>query len=185
MIELVIYLGVLTIMTTAIVGGILQMSQVFVRSRNERKVSLAAETILKRTALEIRLASDIYCLSNDCSTPPVYVSSPTTGRILQLKSYASHADQTIPCVIPICVTKEIKWDNTAQQVFINEDISQPSGVKLLSSSDIKVTSFAFTYLLETSGAIKAVRTQLTLLTGSGRAQIQRSYYTTTVLRGSY
>lgn len=172
MIELVIYIAILTIITVVIVSGIVQMAQVFGKSRNERKVSLAAETALERIVREIRLAKSV-------------VVGCTPAPCISLDSFSSH-DVTNPSTIS--VTK--KFAQSGNRLVLYPDfVNNPATVQDLTPSNVTVSGVSFTQLPRSVGikssVSQAVRVVIAVSTGAGTYTVSHVYNITAVMRGSY
>ncbi|MEK7643575.1 MAG: hypothetical protein AAB372_03980 [Patescibacteria group bacterium] len=185
LIELVVYIAILTIMTVIILRSVLQLTGVFARSRIERRVSLAAETALERIVREIRLAKNITCISTGvdavCDT-----TQPIEGDSIRLDTYLSHSDstpqfKTFYCPFTPCT--QVMFDpNNPQGSTDHTDAQQ------LTPNTVIISNLIFKQLYNpgnVSASRGAVRIEMTVTSGSGLTQVTHTYYATAVLRGGY
>jgi type II secretory pathway pseudopilin PulG len=185
LVELVVYIAILSLITFVIMNGILQLSSVFGKSRTERRVSLTAETALERMVREIRLAKDITCLSTTGGTAcPVVQSEGINFGALELDSFVSHSSSVDQDKKFYCSSSS----GNCTQIMFDPNTAVASDEQQLTPSSVTVTSLTFKKLYnpadvaETTGA---VRIEMTITSGSGNTQVTHTYYATAVLRGGY
>jgi type II secretory pathway pseudopilin PulG len=168
MIELVVYIAILSVIAVSIVIGIIQLARTFSKAQTTRRLSLSAESAIERITREIRLACDI---TIDTSPPK-----------MTLTTYASHFG--VSSLVPCTTTRYI--DLQSERVRIYENASP---VNYLTPSDVRVTDINFTQLENTSGSnqarSKAVHVELWMSAGTGQNQVGHVYDAAAILGGSY
>ena len=165
-VEVIIYMGVLIIMVVAIVVGIIQMAQVFGRTRNERKVATAAENVLDRMLREVRLARNVV---TGCSSAPACLD------IIGLPAFDS----------PLSVFIERKVTLSGGKFVLDsggttEDLTPPDVV----ITNFTVTPLSVSYLSKTSVS-QGIKINFTVSTGGGKYLATHDYTGTAILRHSY
>lgn len=180
-IELLVYIVILTSITTLIIVSILQLSGMFLRMRSERKLNAAAENALERIVREVRLARGIKCLG--VGSPCVVTNPPaTSGTYMELNSYSDWQANNLE-------THIFSRPNTLwAQVQLSRD-TNPGIFYDLTPQGVHVTDLQFTKVAEKSntGVIarqEAVNIRLSL-TVEGAYGVARDYHATAILRGSY
>lgn len=159
MVEMLIYVAILAAASVLVVSSIIQLTQLYGKGRAERRLVMAAENAFERITRELRLAQSI-----DTSSPYTL-----PGSRIKLNTFQSYTDFT-----PTTRTIDL---NSGFAVLDNN----LSGA--LTPVGVTVTNLTFTQL--TGSVSDAVRVQMTLTTAGGPFQLQRTFFTTVVLRGSY
>ncbi len=165
LIELVVYIAVVTITLLLVSQSVVEMGKLFRRARTERTIMLAAQTALERIAREIQLA---------CSMVPINPQASLDSTIVlnTFKSYDDAGTQT--CETATLEQRGISIDlNDSNQVFIDGD-------KPLIPTGIEVGG-GFIQMVQTDPQPHAIRVELILTSGT----ITRKYNTMVTLRGSY
>lgn len=155
LIEVVIYIAVLLLATSAVVATFFSLRQVFERNRVERELADAATEILDRIGREARYATAIANTSTLGTSPGV----------LDLDQGATTTRFSV---------------SGGDVVFRQNGVDIGS----LDSAGVGVDSLIFTKY-ENVGTSTAVRTQLTLSVTTKFASTSKAFYTTSLLRGSY
>lgn len=161
LLELVIYVALLAILTVGAVNAIIAAYTVMTRARLERAVNTEGELAMQRIIREIRNAYDIDTGNSIFNAHP---------GALRLLTYADAAG-SIETTADIRVTSNLLHLNKAT-----------TSVDLTSATSID--SLVFRNLNPTTTP-KAVRVELMLTASSSRFMIERSFYGTATLRGSY
>lgn len=160
LIELMIYVFFVGIFSVIAMNGVLHATKVFSDFRMTRNLNGTAEVVLDRLAREVRQAYDVDQVESSFGTHP--------GRL------------TLKTIDPADVDTTIEFYIDSGNVKIKE-----GGVDqgLLGSSDITVDIFVFNFI--TNVNTKAVKTRLQLTAQRGSLQKTKTFYATTILRGSY
>ena len=165
-IEVVIYLAVLIVMVVAIVVGIIQMSQVFNKTRNERKVATVGENTLDRILREVKLGESVYAVL--CSGQPCV-------DINGLPSFDAPPSSLTERKIMMSGSKLVLTSGGT-----TEDLTPPD----VTITNFSVIQFAPSYLDKTSVS-QGIRIQFTVSTGSGKYAASHDYTGAAVMRHSY
>lgn len=160
LVELIVYIAVLAVMATVIIGGIVQMSRVYGRVRLDRRVTAAAQTALERMVREIRLAKTVEIVDADT---------------INLTTYADF-NPDVETIIPT-TTRQVTRTGT-QVLLDNVPITE---------SDVSVNSLTFFALdrSHSTAGSQAVRIEMAVEAGSGDYKVSRVYSALAVLRNSY
>ncbi|MEK7499680.1 MAG: prepilin-type N-terminal cleavage/methylation domain-containing protein [Patescibacteria group bacterium] len=181
LIELVVYIAILTIMSLIILRAVLQLTGVFAKSRIERRVSLAAETALERMVREIRLAR-VPCVASDYTFSACLPD--TSGGALRLHTDKSYTDLTD-------IYKSFYLSGSSpNQIIFDPDVSTSADEQQLTPSTVTVESLVFKKLYNTSPDLtnaetSGVRIELQISSGLGATKVTHTYYASSVLRGGY
>lgn len=165
-IEVVIYLAVLIVMVVAIVVGIIQMSQVFNKTRNERKVATVGENVLDRMLREVKLGGSIIGIA--CSGQPCV-------DINGLPAFDSPLSSLTERRITISGNKLVLTSGGT-----TEDLTPPD----VTITNFSVAQFASLYLDKTSVS-QGIRIKFTVSAGSGKYAASHDYVGAAVMRHSY
>lgn len=162
LIELVVYVAIFSALSVVVVNTLLSLSSSYGRMRALRVITGDAHTALERFVREIRLASDVDGAGSVLDVNPSFIT---------LVTVKSHTD-------PTPTTKEIYVTNDR---FVFKEGSDPEGY--FTSSRSNVTSFVATQIITPHS--KALKITFTIESGSGKAHVQRMFYTTIILKGGY
>lgn len=161
MIELIVYISILTVVILVVVQSVVQMSRIYGVARLDRKVSAVGETALERIIREIRLArmasvagSTLTLTTYPNFNPNTSTQSPSTSRVISLSG------------------GRILIDGVA----ITDD-----------SVTINALNFTKLYDVDHPGAAgsQAVRVEIFAVSGAGQYGVSRGYYGLGLLRNSY
>lgn len=160
MIELVIYVGILLTMAVAAVSSLIAIGRTYNTIQSAQRIDANAQIVLDRMGYEIRSASSVDIAQSTLGSSPGILQLNTTddsGTAMTIQFFVSN-----------------------QALRIKEN-----GVDLgpLTASSVRVTSLIFRRITTTNS--QAVKTELTLESGTGPSYRTKTFYTTTVLRGSY
>ncbi len=155
LIEVIIYLAVLVLATIAVVTTFFSLRSVFERNRTERELADAATEILERIGREARYATSVKVTSTLDTSPGV----------LDLDQGAT--------------TTKFYVSNNNVTVSQNGVVQGP-----LDPDSVSVNSLIFNKY-DITGTSTAVRTALTLSVSGRYASTSKTFYTTSILRGSY
>ena len=162
LIELLVYVAILAVVSIVTVNSILILNKTVASFRLERRVNTSAESVMIRLTRELRLANDVYASSTLGTSPGV----------LSMSSQESEEDAT---------PKDIMIYVSGGAIVLRRATSSPA---VLTGSSVSVDNLVFKQIV--NGTVsKGVKVELTLHASAGSASTTRSYYTTTVLRGSY
>ncbi|MBI2639426.1 MAG: prepilin-type N-terminal cleavage/methylation domain-containing protein [Candidatus Sungbacteria bacterium] len=162
LIELVVYVALLSVISLVTVNSILILNRTLVSFRLERRLTTSADTAMRRIGRELRLANDVYASSTLGVFPGV----------LSLSSQESEDDAAL---------KDVMIYTSGGAVILRRATSSPT---VLTGDGVMVTNLMFWKI--TNGTVsKSVKVELTLSALSGSASTTKNYYTTIVLRGSY
>lgn len=157
LIEVLVYIAVLVLVSTAVVTTYLSLHTVLVRNEMERELTKAAHGVLERFVRDVRAATAINTLER------------TLSDELAL-------DQSIS------TTTEYYVASGRMYVDVNDVAEGP-----LTPEAVVVDSVVFTAYDHVGGDIEseAVRIALTLSINAKEASTTRTFYTSAVLRGTY
>jgi hypothetical protein len=161
MIEMVLYVTLITIITVPIISLIVSTSENLQKLRAARTVDTSAQIVLEKISREIRYASDVDVITSILGTTP--------GK-LELLSQTSGG-------VPITVSFSV----VAGRIEFQRSTSASSSP--LTPANILVDQLIFDLI--TTPRSKAIKTSLVLTATQGAGVVERTYNTTTVLRGSY
>ena len=160
LIEMVIYIAFVSTFSVLALNGVLLATKVFSDFRITRNLNNTAEVILDRVVREVRQAYDVDQVESSFGAHP--------GKLTLKTIDPSDIDTTI----------EFYLDNGNVKV---KEGGVDSG--FLGSRDVMVDIFVFDLI--TNSNTKAVRTRLQLTAQRGSLQKIKTFYATTILRGSY
>lgn len=170
LIELMIYIGILAVMTLFIVAGIVQISQAFLQVRNERKVALAAESALERIVREIQLGTTLDTVTN---------------TLVLIRGY-NHCTE---CPNGISGLKGKKIEFVSNKIQLDTDTGDAVNAQDITPGDVKIEFPSISRLTEVVGMnsshSKGLRITFTASAGAGKTYVSHKYYATAILRGSY
>ena len=160
LIEMIIYVFFVGTFSVLALNGVFQATEVFADFRITRNLNSTAEVILDRVTREVRQAYDVDQVESSFGTHP--------GKLTLKTTDSSDVDTTV----------EFYMDG--DNVKIKE-----GGVDhgLLGSSDVAVDIFVFDFISNVNS--KAVKTRVQLTAQRGSLQKTKTFYATTILRGSY
>ncbi|MDA1334402.1 MAG: type II secretion system protein [bacterium] len=160
-VEMLIYVAILSMITVLLVVTIIQFSDVFGRARFDRKVALTAQTAMERIIRELRLAQNVG-------------GSFTSGNpSITFNTIGKFNDEIKISVSP----RTISW--SGGPILLD-------GVAL-TPNDVTVTNLSF-YLIDSENSFtgsQMVRVSMTVQAGQGSYQITRTYDSAALLRESY
>lgn len=160
MVEMVVYIGILTIATTLIVNGLLSISRSYRDLRLTKNISTSATSALQRLTYEIRQAQSIDTAQSTFAANP---------SILTLNSPLSDG---------IARTVKFSVTNGILRVSVNGVDEGP-----VTASNITVSNFT---LKQVSNALsQGVVVTLGLQGVFGTKSLSETFYTTAVLRNVY
>jgi type II secretory pathway pseudopilin PulG len=160
LIEMIIYIFFVGTFSVLALNGVFHATKVFADFRITRDLNSTAEVILDRVTREVRQAYDVDQVESSFGTHP--------GRL------------TLKTIDPFDVDTTIEFYIDSGNVKIKEG---GVGQGLLGSSDVAVDIFVFNFITNTN--TKAVKTRLQLTAQRGSSQKTKTFYATTILRGSY
>ena len=162
LIEIVIYVAILATLSVLAINTILTMTSTFSKARIVRRITADADGALERIVREIRLASALNLGASSLGIDPAHIV---------LSSARSHSDSA-------ATVKDIGVVSGRLRL---QEGSDPA--VFLTSPQTRVTRFqAFRMATTRSEALKL---ELTFEAGAGRNLVQRNFYSTAILRGSY
>jgi len=162
LIELVVYVALLSVISLVTVNSILILNRTLVSFRLERRLTISADTAMRRIGRELRLANDIYASSTLGVSPGV----------LSLNSQESEED---------AAPKDVMMYMNGDRLVLRR---ATSSIVFLTAGGVTVSSLVFRQI-NNGTASKSVKVELTLSASAGSASTTKNYYTTIVLRGSY
>lgn len=164
MIEVVVYVAILSVIMMIIVVGLLQMSKVWARSRNERKVAAAGEVLMERITRELRLGISV-------------ADADITATSIQFNTYNSYQD--------LSGTTNKGFALAGGQVTFNDGASS----YIISPNDVAVNNLNFVKLISSTESktarTRAIRIAITLSSGLGVSAVSHTFYNTVILRSQY
>ncbi len=160
LIEMTIYVFFVGTFSVLALNGVFQAIEVFADFRMTRNLNSTAEVILDRVTREVRQAYDVDQAESSFSAHP--------GKL------------TLKTIDPSDVDTTVEFYIDSGSVKIKE-----GGVEqgLLGSSDVAVDIFVFDFISNANA--KAIKTRLQLTAQRGSLQKTKTFYATTILRGSY
>ena len=160
LIEMIIYVFFVGTFSVLALNGVFQATEVFADFRITRNLNSTAEIILDRVTREVRQAYDVDQVESSFGAHPGKLTLKTTD--------------------PADVDTTIEFYMDSGNVKIKE-----GGVDqgLLGSSDVTVDIFVFDFI--SNANTKAIKTRVQLTAQRGSLQKTKTFYSTTILRGSY
>ena len=160
LIEMIIYVFFVGTFSVLALNGVFQATKVFADFRITRNLNSTAEVILDRVTREVRQAYDVDQVESSFGANPGKLTLKTTD--------------------PADVDTTVEFYMDSGNVKIKE-----GGVDqgLLGSSDVVVDIFVFDFISNANS--KAVKTRVQLTAQRGSSQKTKTFYATTILRGSY
>ncbi len=160
LVEIIIYIFFVSTFSILALNGVFMATKVFSDFRITRDLNSTAEVVLDRLTRELRQAHDVDQVESSFSTHP--------GRI------------TLKTINALDVDTTVEFYVDGENIKLKE-----GGVEqgILGSS--KVTADLFVFNLITNSNTQAVKTRLQLTAQKGSLQKTKTFYATTVLRGSY
>lgn len=160
LVEMVIYIFFVGVFSVLALNGVFQATKVFSDFRITRNLNSTAEVILDRVTREVRQAYDVDQVESSFDTHP--------GRL------------TLKTINILDVDTTIEFYIDGENVKIKE-----GGVEqgLLGASNVTVDLLVFNLI--TNANTEAIKTRLQLTTQKGSLQKTKTFYATTILRGSY
>lgn len=172
-IEVLVYIAILSLVLVTLVQGIVQLSRVYTFARNERKVSNVAKTTLERIVREMRLA---------CSSD----SWPVAGNTLTLRTFP---DFGAGVTAQTCGSTQKVFHLDSGHVTMDVVTSGVSASQIISPTNggVNVTTIQFLSVNNASSfaGSQAIRVTLTAEAGKDNYKVTRTYYATAILRQSY
>lgn len=156
LLELVIYVSILSLLMITVVTVLISMSQAYTTLKTSKNLNHAAVVSLERITREIRSAKSVI------EGQSVFDSTP--GRLYLQTS--------------VSTTTEFYIDEGLLKVDINDVYQGP-----LTTEDVTINSLVFTFSTTTNS--QAVGVSLILESGVGERFRSEHFYSTVVLRGSY
>lgn len=155
LIEMVVYIGLLILLTAVGISSMLSFSDSFTRYRAEKQLTLQVRGALERMVADIRNATTVDLTSSDFAT--------STGALGLL-----------------AVGTEQAYTLTDGVITVSVDGGAASG---LTGDGITIDSLTFYHY--PSVTTELVRVEVTASATAGAATVSETYYTAAVLRGSY
>jgi len=160
MVELVVYIALLTVITVLAIQSTLSMTRAFADLRVSRDLNSSATALLERMSRDMRSANSVDTAQSTLGSHP--------GR-LTLNTTDSGGSAT---------TVEFYVENSLVKIREN-GVAQGS----IMSSNTTIDSFIVRQL--TNASTEAVKVEATITATRGDLSKTRNFYTTIVLRGSY
>ena len=161
LLEIVIYVGILGIISVLVINSILATSTSFAKSRVKRNLNAHAGEAVERILREVRLASGVNTGASTLGSHP--------GRLV-LNTVVSPTNST-------AITREFFLSGSA--LILRE--TGTNDIHL--TSDIDVTNLIFRRI--TTPNSQAVRIEVAAEDGVAKIKSSVNYYGTAILRGSY
>lgn len=160
LVEMVIYVFFVGVFSVLALNGVFQATKVFSDFRITRNLNSTAEVVLDRLTREVRQAYDVDQVESSFGTHP--------GR-LTLKKVDSSGVST---------TTEFYVENGSIKL-------KEGGVSqgILGASNVSVDLLVFDII--TNANTKAIRTRVQMTSQKGSLEKTKTFYATTILRGSY
>lgn len=160
LVEMVIYVFFVGVFSVLALNGVLQATKIFSDFRITRNLNSTAEVVLDRLTREVRQAYDVDQIESSFATHP--------GRLTLKKVDASG----------VSTTTEFYVENG--NIKLKEG-GVPQGI--LGASNVSVDLLVFDII--TNANTKAIRTRMQLTAQKGSLEKTKTFYATTILRGSY
>ena len=160
MVEMLVYLALLTIITIAIVNAIVLMAQNYRNVKAYRSIESSAISAIGRMEREIRNATSVNGAQTTYNSSPGSLMLNTTdvnGTAITLRFYLSNS--------------KVMMDRNG------------SSLGQLTSSDSIVSSLIFRSISTTTTS--AVKIELTIQSGSTTSYVTKNFYDTAIMRGTY
>jgi type II secretory pathway pseudopilin PulG len=160
LIEMLVYVGILTLLSVVIASTILAMQKSWATIKVQKNVALSAEGSLERMIREIRNAKSVNTSSSVFNTNPgilVLNTEDLSGTAISMKFYLSTSTLNLQ-----------EASNTPEQIILNTATS---------------TSLIFRHIITPKS--EAVRVELQLKSTYRGQSDTRNFYNTAILRGSY
>lgn len=161
LIELIIYGAILAFISLFTINTLIIVTAAFSQARTERLINTNAEGIMERLMRETRFAQSVDAAS-------VLGTNPSD---LILKTFVSPTDDT-PASIEFFVSNN--------NVMLK---TRAGNLVALNTSGVSVPIFTAGKI--TNASTTAIKFQLTLQASSTKTTIQKNFYGTAILRGSY
>lgn len=161
-IETVIYMAILAGILVFAANSIILISSIYHKSKISRRVASDAEVGLERIIRETRLAYGVDALSS------VFDSD---SSVVELESFVSATDLT-----PI--SKKLYLNGG--RIYLQEGLGSPLA---LTSSKVTVNKFSASYIFSPNS--EALKYEIFLRSGEGKASSSAEFFSTAILRGSY
>ena len=160
LIEMIIYISVLTVILVLIVSFIISFGRAYNVLRTTIRINNSAIVSFERVIREIRQANDVDTAASTLGTHP--------GRLVLTTTDASSAPITLEFYI-----------NSSELMLRQDGVDVGS----LTRSDVTVTNLVFR--LSDNGTSKAVKIEMTLESIVASTTKIKNFYGSAVLRGSY
>lgn len=160
-IELIIYGAILAFISLFAVNTLLVATAVFSQARTARLINSNAEGIMERVIREIRFAKNV----NGAS---VLGTSPSD---VMLDTFSSPTDDT---------SASVEFSITNNNLLFK---TRAGNTVQLNTSGVNISAFTAEKL--TNATTTGIKFQLTLQASSTKMSIQKTFYGTAILRGSY
>jgi len=160
LVEVVIYIFFVGVFSVLALNGVFQATKVFSDFRITRNLNNTAEVVLDRVTREVRQAYDVDSVESSFDSHP--------GRL------------TLKTVNTLDVDTTIEFYVDGENIKIKE-----GGIEqgLLGASNVTVDLLVFDFIANAN--TEAVKTRLQLTAQKGSLQKTKTFYATTILRGSY
>lgn len=160
LIEAVIYVAILAVAFTIVVGSLIRMTSAYGRLRDAQNIQNAAITALDRMTRELRDAESIVLASSSFGSHP--------GRLTLQTTDASSTPRTV----------EFYMDGNVLKMKENGVDQGP-----IMRPNVVLSSLIFRHA--TTTVSDAVKVELTFVAGTSTSVRTENFYTTVILRNSY
>lgn len=156
LVEMLIYISMLIILLVAIIQGVIMLSSSYINIKAVRSIENSAFTAINRLENDIRSSTSI-----DTSTSTFGVNP----GMLKLN---------------IGTSTTVRFYLSNQRLYVEENGSNTGP---LTFANVRVTSLVFRNITTTNSS--AIKIEMTLQSSSTAGILNKNFYMTTVLRGSY
>lgn len=160
LVEMIVYIALLSVLSVVVINAVVTTTKTFADFRMTRSINESATTVVERMTRDIRMAYDIDQSESILSAHP--------GRLV-LKTTDASGDAT---------TTEFYIDNG--RVRVTEGATD---IGYLSGNNVTVDLLVFDFVSNAHTSAVTIRLQLSATQGS--LSKTETFYTTTILRGSY
>lgn len=162
-IELLIYGAILAFISLFAVNTLLTVTAAFSQARTERLINTNAQNILGRLIREIRFAQTV-------DNASVFDANPSD---LMLKTFMSSTDDT-----PASVEFSVNNKNLLMK-------TRSANIIQLNTGNVTIQLFTAQKITNASASTTGIKFQITIQASSTKINIQKNFYGTAILRGSY
>lgn len=162
LVESLVYIGLFALITLIVVQILFSEIQAWGHARAERNAVDAGRFAIERLTQEIRLASSVNSSTSMFGTHP---------GVLALNTYQTPTSTS---------ASALTIDLDGSELTLARDAASPASI---TGEHARISNLVFRHL--TASSTEAIRIELTIESGNGRYEKEKTFTTVAVLRGDY